>query len=271
MTSAQTETQLYIYLDKPLDGPASVVGVNPDTLETTVLASIPVSEGEGIWTGFLSPAGEWIALAIGRTGSSALRLYNLDSGEVVSVIENFMFPRRPLTIASYFETFAWSPNGAYLAFHSATDQEGQTTYLYNLSTRTLTHLGMTNTNQYQLTWSPDSTRLALFSMECEMRGCVRAALDIFDAATSTLQRTIDLTAFAGNDGTEAVNFCQLHWSPNNIVISFVGTCDSSLLGAAREVQVVDIGHESITQATTLTPTDVAPANSLLTRPLTQYG
>lgn len=262
MANGQTTSQQYAYLLKKLDGSAEIMLVNPMTLEATTLASILVNEGESIVTGFLSPTEEWIALEINTNETSALRIYNLINREIVSIVEDFAFPLRPQLANIDFDIFAWAPNGRYLAFHYQTGKETQSTYLYDLDTRRLTNLGRTNTNQYRLRWSSDSSRLALFSMNCEIQGCSHASLDIFDTATSLLSATIDISEFAGNSSNELVNFCQLRWNPDGTKLSFLDFCDSSALGTPREMQIVDTASKYIVQATSLTPSDVSPAESL---------
>jgi hypothetical protein len=260
-TKAQDTTQQYAYLTYNADGSVTLNLVDPTSLQTTVLSSITVGVGENVGQAFLSPAGEWLAFTVTSADYRALRLFNLDIGQVIPVIDNFAFPRRPETSSIDFEVFAWAPDGSAFAFHFQSGEEAQSTYLYNLDTHMLFDLSRADTNQYQLSWSADSSRFALFSMSCEVEGCPRAAIDIFDGATGLLSSSIDIGAFAGNNGFERTNFCQLHWSPNSAYITFFSFCDDSAIGAAREIQIADVNTGSITSATQLTPTDIAPAVS----------
>jgi WD40 repeat protein len=261
---AQSGTQQFAYLTIDSSGIATVRLVNPTTLETSSLITISGNAGESIRAAFLSPSNEWLMVQFFTGESSSLRRFDLISGEVVSVIDNILFPNRPLTISSDFNVFAWSPNGQYAAFHTKVGESGQNLYLYNLQSRTLTNLGSQGINQYQLSWSPDGNQLAVISLGCNVQACTHASLDIYHAVNLEQEHSIDLTAHAGNQGAERLNFCELRWNTDGTALSFVDYCDGSGLGTPREIQVVDLSTETIVQATTLTPTNIEPANSLFT-------
>jgi hypothetical protein len=261
---AQSGTQQFAYLTIDSSEGSTVWLVNPTTLETSPLISISGNAGERISAAFLSPASEWLMLQFFTEESSSLRVFNLITGEVVSVIDNILFPNRPLTINSDFNVFAWSPNGQYVAFHTQVGDSGQNLYLFNLQSRTLTNLGNEDLNQYQLSWSGDGNQLAVISLGCDEQACTHASLDIYRVSNLEQVYSIDLTAYAKNQFTELINFCELHWNTDGTAISFVDYCDGSALGAPREIQVVDLSSETIIQATALTPTDIDPAVSLFT-------
>ncbi|MCA9904417.1 MAG: PD40 domain-containing protein [Anaerolineae bacterium] len=260
----QEAHEQYAYMKYETDGSASIVLVDPMTLETTTLTTIAVSGDESIAAGHLSPTGDWIVLSVYSDQSLALRLFNLRTHEVVSVIDDYTFPRRPEIYSGEFVVFAWSPDGRYLAFHRQTGEEQQAALLYDTVAHTLTDLAAPDTNQYQLSWSPDSSRVALFSMMCGHLDCTRAAIDIYDAASATLASSIDLRAFSKNAFGEASNFCELRWNTDGTRLSFFDYCDPSGLGPPREVQVVDLASGTITPATHLTPTYPEPARSVFT-------
>lgn len=190
-------------------------------------------------------------------------MVNLSTGQTTSVINDTRFPSRPPTISAQVGNLSWSPDGTYFAFHSLmSGSDEQETYLYDTNTHTLTKLNPTGVNQYQLSWSPDSAKIAVVSFTCDQVECSRIALDIYSAATAAIASSVDLSAFSAGPFDQATRFCDLEWSTNSSYISFVDQCDGSALGSPREVQVVDLMTSTIVQATTLTPTDVLPADSI---------
>lgn len=77
-----------------------------------------------------------------------------------------------------------------------------------------------------------------------------------------LEHSVDLLQYTGNQYTESVNFCEVHWSTDSATISFLDYCDGSAIGTPREMQIIDVTSERIVQVTSLTPTNVPPVNSL---------
>jgi hypothetical protein len=259
---AQADVQQYAYITYDTPETATIWLVHPSSLETTVLTTISANPGETIGAAFLSPANDWIVVRFTSEQTASLRLISLSSGETANIINGFAFPLRPNSIASDFDVFEWSPNGQYFAFFTQAGDEGQTLYVYNVQTRTLTNIGTPGENQYQLSWSPNGDQVAFASFGCVVSGCAGASLIVYDMTTMAVEHAIDLAPFATNIDTESRNLCEIHWSTDAASISFLDYCDSSGLGAPREIQVVDLASEIITQATSLTPTDVPPANSI---------
>ncbi|MBW4436566.1 MAG: PD40 domain-containing protein [Pleurocapsa minor GSE-CHR-MK-17-07R] len=260
--TAQSGIQQYAYISYDAPETATVWLIDPSSLETTVLTTISANTGETIGAAFLSPTNDWIVVRFTLGQTASLRLINLSSGEIANVIDGFAFPLRPNSIGGDFDVFEWSPNGQYFAFFTQVGDEGQTLYVYNVQTQTLTNIGSPGENQYQLSWSPDGDRLAFVSLACVVSGCTNAVLNVYDMTRMAAVHAIDLAQFAGNSGTESVNFCEIKWSTDASFISFFDFCDSSAFGTPREMQIVDLNSEVITQVTSLTPTDVPPTNSL---------
>ncbi|MCB9457736.1 MAG: hypothetical protein H6671_17260 [Anaerolineaceae bacterium] len=257
----------YTYLVSYIDGSASLNVINPVTLQTTTLSSIPITAEETITHGFLSPSGEWLAYTVSNFNNRSLdmRLLNLHTQETVSVIEGFKFPERPLLLDGDFAVFAWSSNSQYLAFHQQspedyrTRSDTQATYLYHVGTRTLTNITPGSVNQYQLSWSNGDSRLAVVSMDCTLVGCSRATLDVYDAHTAAIVQTVDLSALAGNDAGQSMNFRALQWSPDDRYIALLDSCAGSAVGL-REVQLIDVDEGTLAQVTHFTPTDIPLAD-----------
>lgn len=259
---AQPEAQMFAYLTFEDSGAATVQLVHPETLEVQSLITFAGHPDEYIGTAFLNHARGWLMVQFFDAESTSLRLFDLTSGNEISVMEAMDFPNRPQSINGDYPVFAWSPNGQYAAFHTKDEEDGQDLYLYSLATQTLTALGNPTLNQYQLTWSPDGEQIAVISQECNELACSHASLDIYRASTLEQEHTIDITAYAGNQYTENTAFCELRWNADASAISFLDFCNGSGIGAPRELQIVDIANETVMQATALAPTNIEPARSM---------
>lgn len=266
-SSSQDAGERYAYVVSNVDGSASLNVINPDTLQATLLLGLPVTAEETITHGFLSPSGEWLAYTVLKFNNHSLdmRLLNLHTQETVAVIEGFEFPRRPLLLDGDFAVFAWSSDSQYLAFHQQSTEDYRTwtdtqaTYLYHVGTRTLTNITPGSVNQYQLSWSNGGSRLAVVSMDCTLRGCSQATLDVYDASTAAIVQTVDLGALAGNDAGQSTNFCELQWSPDDRYIALLDSCGASSMDL-REIQLIDVDNGTLAQVTHFTPTDIPLAD-----------
>lgn len=262
---SQPQDVLYAYLELSGDGSGIVRAVDPANPGTaTDILTISGSAENTVANAYLSPTGEWLLVRFDGTAGSSLRLYNLQTSEAVDVVTEFAPAQRPLTLspANSPQHVAWSPDGNYVAVSYRAGAEGQGIYLYDVSLHSLSDLKPANINQYQLAWDSTSSHLATFGLTCDVNSCSRASLDVFDASSVTVFDSYDLGSLATGAAGQSTVFCELAWSPDGQWFSFVRQCDGSALGSPREVYAVNSATGAPIQLTTLTPTDVPPANSL---------
>lgn len=258
----QSSTERYLYLTTDSTGDVIINGVDPISLETSTLINLSQSlPDRSILGGFLSPDGQWIALETRSSEVKVLMLINLNTFVMTPVINSYNLSQVPPSRGGDLKNFAWSPDSQYFAFHVARGQ-GQSTYLYDLTTNTLSHLGADGRNQYNVSWSADSQYLAVFSFTCNPSICERIAIDVYDAQTTAMDKTIDLTyPFRTNNYSEANELCELQWSRNNQYLSFLGFCTTAVY-TRQEVYSVDLSTAEITKITNFTPSYIDDMNSI---------
>ncbi len=259
---SQSSTERYLYLMTDSRGNGLINWVDPISLKTAMLVDLSeLLPNTGIFGAFLSPNGEWIVLETISSEVKTLILLDLNTFETFNVIDSYNLLQAPRSHGTNLKNFAWSPNSQYFAFHLARGQ-GQTTYLYDLTTNTLSHLGADGRNQYNVSWSADSQYLAVFSFTCNPSICERIAIDVYNAQTTAMDKTIDLTyPFRTNNASEANELCELQWSRNNQYLSFLGFCTTAVY-TRQELYLVDLSTTEITQITNFTPSDFDDMNSI---------
>lgn len=196
--------------------------INPkDTNEEEQVITLPSKKGESVYHLRVSPNGQWISYIVnpnpgtGDPDSSEgqIRLYNVLTGEVRNG-----YPRM------VFNDMAWSPDSRYLAVNMNEDEFSHVkfaAYIYDLETDQYHYVLEANTYRYGLTWSPDSTRLAVASNICSNDSC-NSKIDVISVPEYDLTLSVPITTLSDT-------LCNLDWSPDNHYFSFEFSCDAASL------------------------------------------
>jgi hypothetical protein len=219
-----------------------------------------------------SPNGEWVAAFLSKTSnpyyrSWLLRLYHLQSGRFVDVMEGFNY--RSMVNVLVPSTLEWSPDGTKLAVRSdqpLTVEGGEipqgnvshTLYIFDLSQARLTSLFTSSAgdSSFTFSWATNSQQILTGYRHCASyapTSSCTAIFSVFDVGSPNVPRyTLDLAA-RGVYVSELLGyygrpFCELKMSPDAQYVSFTAQCDYSGL-VAHEVYTWDTQTDELSQLT----------------------
>jgi TolB protein len=179
------------------DGNYEIYVMNADGSDQTNLTNHPGSDDSPAW----SPDGAYIAFDSNRDGNSEIYVMRADGSGVTRLTNS-------LAAASCCP--AWSPNGLHIAFVSIGGDLGYETaeiYVMNVDGSEAINLTPDAGQVYDPTWSPDSTRIAFWS--------IIDGIYVMNADGSGVTR---LTNDYASDQQPA-------WSPDGTRIAFVSCPD----------------------------------------------
>ncbi len=189
--------------------------INPeDTGAGEQIVRLPTENDDLAYNFLVSPDGQWISYLVTRGDGNPnslkgqLWFMNLLTGEV-----------RDRVFRVNFNDMVWSPNSRYLAIHLNDDEFSPAqfaTYIYDIQTDTLSYVLPADAYQYGLTWSPDSSRLAIISSRCSENSC-NHQIDVLSMPFYEFTRSFPLDGWGDQ-------ICDLNWSPDNRYFSFVFSC-----------------------------------------------
>lgn len=266
--AGQLETFSYAYIYRDDTGESGIIVLSPpeNAARQIRLPSDSISE-------FAPSVGhEWVGLTSRNRENyqHQLILVNILTAEVRRVAFEGVGLYKPVSIKGEPQNIVWSPDGKYLALNLADNTNENftiTTHLYTLADNTLIALPREGIDATRLAWSNDGRYLAAAGYRCKNTCAssldLESQLDIFDVTTQSWSSTIPLTEQISGARTDA-GLCELAWSPNDVYISLIATCDSLDYGQYQEVYLIEVHNLTIQRLTDFTYTqDHAAQNGFL--------
>jgi WD40 repeat protein len=204
-----------------------------------------------------TPNAQWAALSLSNLESTKISILNTQAGEIHEIMQNNLLGTGN-NLLGPAQNLLWSPDSHYLAMDVL--QEGtidyrSEIYLYDVVDGQIANLTHDNFLNNRVVWSSDSTRVATITEDCspghqnlEKWYCSNY-LQIFRVQDQLLVNSIDITPQVAAANAFHDVACSLNWSPDGRYISLVIGCNGASPRATRELYLVDLSTNEVTQIT----------------------
>ncbi|MEQ8677200.1 MAG: hypothetical protein RIC84_28565 [Aggregatilineales bacterium] len=256
LVKSQNLDEKFVYVTQSNAGDDILIHfANPYNLSADLIYPIQISGDFVLGEVEINSTRTYLSLIILDGQSSRVLLINLLNLDSEIVSSEIIFPSPPNLFMDNVQRIYWSPNGEYFATIEVSEN-GQDVFLYSVQDHTWVNFTNNDDIQYQIGWSSDSTRIAMYETLC-LTDCPRN-LSVYDISQGSKVSSVSvgniLTGLEGADST----LCKISWSPNDLYISFMAGCDGTVLSSAREIHLFAVNQGIVS---TLTDYNDTPVNT----------